>query len=128
MLKAPPTSSLIFDEAQNLGAHLHKKGQALLAEYAQTFWTRDIGNGGRDPANATTATNQPSTIYTVLYVIGLLLFAFLVIFIQGFFIKELWNFTLPYLFLDPATGKARVQKITWLGAIALLILVRILFF
>lgn len=61
-------------------------------------------------------------VYSILYIIGLILLALLIIFIQGFFVKTLWNFVLPRATDD------KIKRLNWLSAISLLILMRILFF
>jgi hypothetical protein len=61
--------------------------------------------------------------FSILYLIGLFLLALLIVFIQGFFVKILWNFVIPPLF-----GLNKVNRLTWLTAVSLLVLTRILFF
>jgi hypothetical protein len=68
-------------------------------------------------------TNETDWTFSILYLIGLFLLALLIIFITAFFVKILWNFVIPPLF-----GLDKVNRITWLSAVSLLVLVRILFF
>lgn len=63
---------------------------------------------------------DPDYVFDIIYLIVLILLATLVIIIQAFFVLILWNFVIPRL--------QKGEKMTWLMAASLLIMVRIVFF
>ena len=67
-------------------------------------------------------TTETDWVYSALYLLGLFLLGLLVLFILGFFVKILWNFVMPALF-----GIERVKHISWLPAVSLVVLIRLLF-
>lgn len=69
------------------------------------------------------SSSETDWTFSVLYLIGLFLLALLIVFIQAFFVKILWNFVIPPLF-----GLEKINRLTWLSAVSLLVLIRILFF
>ena len=79
-------------------------------------------------SHPTSTKNEQETdwTFTILYVICLFLFAILIIFIQAFFVKILWNYFFFCLF-GAKTDKTP-PYLTWLSSANLLVLVRILFF
>jgi hypothetical protein len=81
--------------------------------------------------------NQTDWTYNILYIIGLFLFATLIILIQGFFVKILGNYVVISLFnaLASPEWKEKLTKenksicpFSWLVAVSLLVWIRILFF
>ena len=110
-------SSSFHSSLTQAQTHFMDLGKSHLKEIAQELL----------PQRAVTTTNQGEVdyVFSILYIIGLILLAFLIIFIQGFFVKTLWNFVIPTTFGIKDPKKARL---TWLTGISLLILFRILFF
>lgn len=117
--KAKPQGNRFYDSVLKVRNKLGEYSKASVQEIEKQIFDRQ-------PADNV----QPDYVFTILYLVGLFLFALIIVMIQSFFVMILWNYTIPHLFgqQDSNKDENKVKKLNWLSALSLLVLIRILFF